>query len=223
MASTDFLGQLDAGSRRDLLAHTVRRHFRKGDFIFRVGDHGDAVFVLLDGRVKTYKLSPSGREVILWFCFPGEIFGLVETPHHKGRMVNVQACEKTEIAELPSARFHEFLESHPDVSQLCIKIIASRLGMLANRVVYLTTDNASARIAKLLMDLAARYGDGKDTAGDIPFNLTHQEIADITGIQRQTATRILGQFTARGALKIRYRRINIRDRDLLARFAARHS
>lgn len=221
MPTTDFLGQLDAIARSALLAEAAHRSLRKGDFVFRVGDSGDAVFVLLAGRIKTYKIAPSGREVILWFGFPGEIFGLVETPHHKGRMVNIEACEKTEIAEVPLARFREFLAAYPEVSQLCIRVISSRLGMLANRLVYLMADNAEARIAKLLVDLAARYHDTKGDA-EQPIGLTHQEIADITGVQRQTVTRILGRFTQRGALSVRYRKISIRDRELLARYAARH-
>ena len=203
------------------MARATRRRLAKGAFVYRVSDPGDSVYLLLAGRIKTYKLAPSGREVILWFGFPGEVFGLVETPHHKGRLVSVEACEPSEVAEIPSAKFREFLARHPDVSQLLIQIIASRLGILANRLVYLMADNAEARIAKLLVDLAARYHDPADAAGH-SIGLTHQEIADIAGVQRQTATRILGRFTERGALSVRYRRISIRDRDLLARYAARH-
>ncbi|MBI4381622.1 MAG: cyclic nucleotide-binding domain-containing protein, partial [candidate division NC10 bacterium] len=66
---------------------------RKGAFVFRVSDPGKSVYVLLAGRIKTYKIAPSGREVILWFGFPGEVFGLVESPHHRGRMVTVETCE----------------------------------------------------------------------------------------------------------------------------------
>lgn len=114
-------------------------------------------------------------------------------------MINVEACEETEVAEIPTAWFREFLAAHPDMSQLLIRIIASRLGMLANRFVYLIADNTEARIAKLLVDLAARYYYPKDGA-EHPIGLTHQEIANITRVQRQTVTRIFRKFTERGAL-----------------------
>ena len=221
MTTTDFLGKLEETTRRALLARAARRRLAKGAYVYRVSDPGDAVYLLLSGRIKTYKLAPNGREVILWFGFPGEVFGLVEAPHHRGRMVSVEACEPSEVAEIPSARFREFLAAHPDVSQLLVQIIASRLGILANRLVYLMADNAEARIAKLLVDLAARYHDPAEGAAR-PIGLTHQEIANITDVQRQTVTRILGKFTKRGALSIRYRRISIRDRELLARYAAHH-
>lgn len=221
MATTDFLGSFDDETRSALLGLAARRRLRKGACAYRVGDTEDAVFVLLSGRIKTYKIAPNGREVILWFGFPGEVFGLVEAPHHRGRMVSVEACEASELAAIPGAKFREFLAAHPDVSQVLIRIIASRLGMLANRLVYLMADNAEARIAKLLVDLAARYHDPKDGTEHL-IGLTHQEIADITGVQRQTVTRILGKFTERGALSVRYRQISIQDRELLARYAARH-
>lgn len=220
MATTDFLGRLDEETRGELLARSTRRQFGKGAFVYRVSDPGDAVYLLLAGRIKTYKLTPDGREVILWFGFPGEVFGLVEAPHHKGRMVSVEACEPSELAEISSTKFRDFLGVHPEVSQMLVQIMASRLGMLANRLVYLMADDAEARIAKFLVDLAARYHGAADEAAR-PIGLTHQEIADITGVQRQTATRILGRFTERGALSVRYRRISIRDRALLSRFASR--
>ncbi len=222
MATTDFLGKLDADTRAALLARATRRRLRKSAFAYRIGDPGDAVYLLLAGRIKTYKIAPNGREVILWFGFPGEVFGLVEAPHPRGRMVSVEACEPSEVAEIPHAKFRGFLAAHPDISQILVQIIASRLGMLANRLVYLMADNAEARIAKLLLDLAARYHDPKDGA-EHPIGLTHQEIADITDVERQTVTRIIGRFTERGALSARYRRISIRDRELLARFAARRA
>ncbi|MCC7484063.1 MAG: Crp/Fnr family transcriptional regulator [Burkholderiales bacterium] len=221
MVTTDFLGRLDREAREALLAQACRRRLRKGAFVYRICDRGDAVHFLLSGRIKTYKLTPDGREVILWFGFPGEVFGLVEPPHRRGRMVSVEACEPSEIAEIPGANFREFLDARPDVSRLLVQIMASRLGMLANRLVYFMADDAEARIAKFLVDLAARYHATADGAA-APIGLTHQEIADITGVQRQTATRILGRLTECGALSMHYRRISVRDRDLLSRYAARH-
>lgn len=220
MSATDFLGHLDAASRAELLSCGRKRHVQKGEFVFRVGEKGDSVFVLLTGRAKTYKLAPDGREVILWFSFPGDIFGLVAHPHAKGRMVSVQACEPSAVVEVPNTLFEGFLRTHPEAAHLRFQAVAFRLGMLANRLVHLTADNAAVRIAKLLLDLAARYGD-QTSRGGMSLRITHQEIADVTGVQRQTVTRVLGEFTARGALSVRYRRIGIVDLERLSTYAAR--
>lgn len=219
VATTDFLGRLDEETRSSLMAQTTRYRLGKGAFVYCISDPADTVYFLLSGRIKTCKFTPDGREVILWFGFPGEVFGLIESPHHKGRMVSVETCESCEIARMSSNGFRDFLGSRPEVSQLLVQIVASRLGMLANRLVYFAADDAETRIAKLLVNLDARY---HSSGGRVeqPIGLTHQEIADLTGVQRQTATRILGRLAKCGALSMRYRRISIRDRDLLSRYSA---
>ncbi|MBX3664709.1 MAG: Crp/Fnr family transcriptional regulator [Burkholderiales bacterium] len=219
VATTDFLGRLDETTRAALMAQATRYRLGKGAFVYCVSDPGDTVHFLLSGRTKTCKFTPDGREIILWFGFPGEVFGLLESPQRKGRMVSVETCEPCEIARMSSGSFRNFLGSRPEVSQLLVQIVAFRLGMLANRLVYFAADDAETRIAKLLVNLAARYhgsGDGPEPS----IGLTHQEIADLTGVQRQTATRILGRMAKCGALSMRYRRISIRNHDLLSRFTA---
>lgn len=218
-ATTDFLGRLDEKTRAELMSQTTRYRLGKGDFVYCVSDPGDTVHFLLSGRIKTCKFTLDGREVILWFGFPGEVFGLLEPPHHKGRMVSVETCEPCEIARISSSSFQNFLGTRPAVSQLLVQIVASRLGMLANRLVYFAADDAETRIAKLLANLDARYHNS-GSGVEHPIGLTHQEIADLAGVQRQTATRILGQLAKCGALSMRYRRISIRDRNLLSRFTA---
>ncbi|MEK6591824.1 MAG: cyclic nucleotide-binding domain-containing protein, partial [Pseudomonadota bacterium] len=85
--TADFLGQIGADEREKLLKLGRHSSFRKGEFVFRLGDRGDSVYFLLAGRLKFFRLAPNGREVILWFCFPGEVFGMTEVNDVKGRRV----------------------------------------------------------------------------------------------------------------------------------------
>lgn len=219
MTPTDFLGKLEPHVRDALLDQARRRRLKKGEYAFRVGDEGNSAFLLLHGRAKTYKVSPEGRDTILWFCYPGELFGIAAHPHALGRMVSVQACEPSEICEITQTRFDSFLDAHPVAAKLCLQAVAYRLGMLASRLVRLTADDAAARVAKLLIDLTVRYIDGHGAEAPV-VGITHQEVADITGVQRQTVTRIIGELTTCGALRARYRKIIITDRRRLAEYAA---
>ena len=84
---SDFLSRMSARDRATLLEAGTRRQFKKHDFIFQAGSPGENVYALIDGRVKIYQLSGLGRETILWFCFPGEVFGLAEIPRGRRREV----------------------------------------------------------------------------------------------------------------------------------------
>lgn len=67
------------------------RDYRKGCSIFRVGDPCAHVYFLESGRVKIYQPSSKGRDVILWFCLTGEIFGLAEAARGGQRVVGAAA------------------------------------------------------------------------------------------------------------------------------------
>jgi len=215
-AATDFLGQLGARERADLLKFARNRVLRKGELVFGAGDRGNGVHFLLSGRLKFYRLAPNGREVILWFCFPGEVFGMSEVSLPKGRRVNVEACEASRVAILAEAAFNRFLNEHPDASRLARRVLSARLGILANVLVNLVTDHAHTRIAKLILHLGERYGVRVEEEIALQIPLTHQEIANMTGVNRQTASRILGDFRREGLLSINNRRIRIESERRLA-------
>jgi CRP/FNR family transcriptional regulator len=214
--TADFLGQIGATERDKLLKLGRRRSFRKGEFVFRLGDHGDRVYFLLSGRLKFFRLAPNGREVILWFCFPGEVFGMTEVNDARGRRVNVQTCEASQVATLPEAAFNHYLDTHPDAARLCRRVMSARLGVLANVLVNLVVDDAHTRIAKLILHLGARYGLRRGEEIYLQMPLTHQEIANMTGVNRQTASRILSEFRRKGLLSINNRRIHIESEEKLA-------
>lgn len=215
VAPSNFLAQLSEQDARDLVAMGSVQHFPKGAAVFRAGDPGRNVYFLRKGRVKIYQLSPLGREVILWFCFSGEIFGLAEVARGGGRVVDAEACEASEVIAVAQDQFKSFLRSHPEAALLCMQVLSSRLRILGEVLVNLVSDDVNTRIAKLILRLSARYGTriGKKIYLTIP--LTHQEIADMVGTTRQTVTSALSQLKRQGVLSIDSHRIHIESKELL--------
>jgi CRP/FNR family transcriptional regulator len=215
VAPSNFLAQLDTDAAAALLAIATVQHYGKSDFVFRSDAPGSNVYFLRSGKVKIHQLSPLGREVILWFCFPGEIFGLAEVARGGGRVVNAQACEASEVLAVSQEKFREYLDRHPRLALLSMQVLSSRLRVLGEMFVNLVSDDVSTRVAKLIVRLSARYGTrvGKDVFLNIP--LTHQEIADMVGTSRQTVTGVLSSLKRQGVLSIENRRIHIESEELL--------
>lgn len=215
VAPSNFLARLPAADYGELRALARAQHYRKGEFIFRAGSPGRHVYFLQSGRVKIYQLSPLGREVILWFCLPGDIFGLAEVARGGGRVVNTQACAPTEVLAVSQEEFRSFLAGHPTTALLSMQVLASRLRLLGEMLVNLVSDDANTRVAKLILRLGARYGTraGREVVLNIP--LTHQEIADVVGSTRQTVTSVLAALRRQGALSIEHHRIRIESEELL--------
>jgi len=215
VAPSNFLAQLGTEDFSALLDIAGVRQYAKGDFVFRSSAPGSNVYFLRSGKIKIHQLSPVGREVILWFCFPGEIFGLAEVARGGGRVVNAQACEPSEVLAVAQEKFRTFLDHHPRVAMLSMQVLSSRLRVLGEMFVNLVADDVNTRIAKLILRLSARYGTrvGKEVFLNIP--VTHQEIADMVGTSRQTVTSVLGALKRQGVLSIDNRRIHIESEELL--------
>lgn len=215
VAPSNFLAQLPAADYANLVAIAKLRHYHKGDHVFQAGAPGHYVYFLKAGKIKIYQLSLVGREVILWFCFPGEIFGLAEVARGGGRVVNARACDYSELLAVSQEQFKKFLADHPQSALLSMRVLSSRLRILGEMFVNLVSDDVNVRIAKLILRLSARFGIriGREIFLNIP--LTHQEIADMVGTSRQTVTTTLSTLKKQGILSIDDHRIHIESEELL--------
>ena len=214
-APSDIFSKVDPQDLADLLDIGTLRRYEKGQFIFRAGDPGKNVYFLRTGRVKIYQLSTLGRQVILWFCFPGEIFGLAEVAHGGGRVVNAQTCEGADVLCIAHQRFNAYLETHTAAASVIMQVLSCRLRVLGDMLVNLIDDNVDTRITKLILRLSACYGTPVGDEVHLNMRMTHQEIADMVGTTRQTVTKVLSQLRHGGLLSIENHRICIQSRELL--------
>ncbi len=216
VAPSNFLAQLNPGDLADLESAAVLQRLSRGEYVYRAGAPGNNAYLLRSGKVKIHQISPAGREVILWFCLPGEIFGLAEVARGGERAVNAQACAESELLAVSRDRFRSFLAEHPGAALLTMQVLSSRMRVLGEIFVNLVSDDVTTRIAKLIVRLGAHYGTrvGKDIVLNIP--LTHQEIADMVGTSRQTVTTSFSALNRQGVLRVNNHRICIESPELLS-------
>lgn len=216
---SDFLGSLSPAEREALLALTERRERQKGDYIFQVGDPGNFVYFLEEGRAKIFQLSPAGKELILWFCFPGEVFGLAELPRSGQREVYAQLCSAGTVLRISRERFRDFLTEHPETAMKVIELLSCRMRLLGDMLLNLATEEVTSRVVKLLIRLAARYGTTLNGVLHLEMHLTHQEMADMIGTSRQSVTTVLNMLKRRGFLEVDRHCIHIQNQAGLERLA----
>ena len=205
----DLLSRLPDVDREQFLKIGQTHRFKKSDFVFRAGDATHHVYLLLSGRVKIYQPSSVGKEVILWFCFGGELFGLAEAAGGSERVVSAQACDESEILSIRQDRFTDFLLQHPHSALMIVQVLSCRLRVLSEVVINLVSDDVRTRILKMLLQLGARCGTTHQQGLRLNLSLTHQEIADMIGTTRQTVTTMLGQLEREGMIKTEHHMISI--------------
>ena len=190
--------------------------------LFRAGDQSSDVFIVADGCVRLFQVSPAGRETILWFSFPGEIFGIAELLSGSNREIHADANETTVVYAVKRGDFARFIGSHPEAAMRAIGILSARVRTLGHALVGLATDNVETRIAHLLYKFARVSTTppcAETCAGELCVNvrLTHQDIANLIGASRQTVSTTLADLKKSGALRYANRHIHIIGQNRLGR------
>jgi CRP/FNR family transcriptional regulator len=192
---------------RALAGLAVERSFKEGEFIFWDGDAPDWFYVIAEGSVKVIKHSSQGREFIIAFFGPGEMFGEVAVFENRPYPASAQATADTEVLGIKGADLLSFLADRPQVALRIINILGGRLRDAQSRLRDLAGERVEQRIASVLVMLSKKLGP------TLPF--TRQEIADMAGTTTETAIRVMGQFRSRGIIRSVRGRVTILDEQKL--------
>lgn len=202
-----FMERLSPDERAALCALGMRRAMQKSELLFRAGEPGDAVYLLEHGRVKIFHPGLANKEVLLWFCTPGDIFGVSEIGTAAVRQVSARANEDGSLLVIPSSAFRSFIAGSPSAAFVVLEILSERLRALGHRVQDLSTGDVAERVVHLIGRLCTQYGkpDGEALCIDLP--ITHQEMGEMIGATRQSVTSAVSELRRKGFVSMRGRRI----------------
>ena len=172
---------------------SVERSFQPNEFIFWEGDEADYFYVIAQGRIKVVKHASSGKEFIIAFFEPVEMFGEVAAFEGKPYPASAQALSASKVLGINRQNFLDFLATRPKVALRIINILGGRLRDAQGRLKDLAGERVEQRLARILLMLASRMGN------TLPF--TRQELADMAGMTTETAIRLTGGLSERGIIR----------------------
>lgn len=212
LASTAVFSALDPQALDRLAAAAVVRRYRRGEYLFHVGDPGDSLLVVAEGLVKVTISSPDGSDVVLAAMGPGESLGELAVLDGAPRSASVVAAEATTVFVLGRRELLGTMAAHPAV----LDAVLVNLGALVRRLTETTADlvflDLGGRLAKTLLRLAG-------TQQAIDAGLTQSDIAAMVGGSRPAVNKALQTLAARGWISIRPHQIVLHDKAALLRRA----
>ncbi len=206
-----FGAALTAPELEDLISRGVRRPFRRGAFIMTEGEASDHVVVLLSGRAKVSSYTADGKEVVLAVRGPGELIGELSALDEGARSATVSALEPIEALIIPSERFVAFLTDHARLAILMLQTMSRRLRDSDRKRVEFGAYDTPGRVARRLLELVDRYGEGDGSVMRIDLSLTQDELAGWTGSSREAVSKALREFRDRGWIETGRRSIKVLD------------
>jgi CRP-like cAMP-binding protein len=218
-ASPLFAG-LDDAAWAALAPRLNERTLPRGDALFAEGDPGDALHVLIDGKVKICRTSSDGRENVVAVLGPGDLLGELSLFDAQPRAASAIAVADTTLATLPDRDFRAWLGEHPAAALVLLEALAVRLRQTNEAMADLVFTDVPGRVAKALLSLAAKFGsDEGDGATRVAHDLTQEELAQLVGASRETVNKALADFAARGWLRVDGKAVVLLDADRLSRRA----
>lgn len=172
----------------------VVKQFKKTETILYEEESSQFMYIILTGKVKVIKTTGVGKEVILAIHHSGKFFGEMSLIDGKTTPASVIATEDSLIAIISKNDFYSILFTQNKIFENLLKILSSRLRTSWDTIKLLTFNNATQRIKMLFFMLSEEYG--KETAEGIilKIKLSHQEISDMTGMSRETVTRVIDKW-----------------------------
>ena len=191
----------------ELAGLAARRSFATGEFVFWEGDAPDSFYIVIEGRVKVLKHSSLGKEFIIAFFGPGEMFGEVAVFQDRPYPASAQAAADTKVLRIRREDFLSFVSQRPQVVLRIVSVLGERLRDAQGRLKDLAGERVEQRLARTLLMLSAKLG------ATLPF--TRQEIADMAGTTTETAIRFISRLKDGGIIHSERGRITILDKTKL--------
>ncbi|MGH2376170.1 MAG: Crp/Fnr family transcriptional regulator [bacterium] len=192
-----------------------RRAYRKGTMIFHKDQAGDALYIIESGHVRIFLPAEGGDELTIDLLASGDVFGDMALLDGRPRSASADALEDTVTYTLGRDEFQHYLAETPRLASALIELLSVRQRDLLEYTETLAFLDVHARIAKVLLDLANRYGTKVAEGIEIQMDLTQAELARMVGATRERVNRALASFRVQGVLELRGKKIVILDAERL--------
>ncbi|MDP2916582.1 MAG: Crp/Fnr family transcriptional regulator, partial [Dehalococcoidia bacterium] len=174
---------------------------RKGEIIYREGRRAEFLYVILEGRVKIYKVSQIGKAFIIDIRTKGDNICMFACICNMQGYATAEALEDTLIAKIHRNEILQLLATNHEFNLRIMELEGKRLYRLYDKLVELAAFATNQRLIKTIKYLSSTYGN--------TLNFTHQDLSDMCGTTLETTTRLLSRLKATGVL------ISIRGRIII--------
>ncbi|KJU82025.1 Crp/Fnr family transcriptional regulator [Candidatus Magnetobacterium bavaricum] len=168
--------------------------FKKGQTVIEQDDANNYMYIVLDGSVKVTQLTEEGKEIVLASRQAGEYFGELSLIDGKTTSATVSATSDCVVAIISKETFNFLLSSSTKITDNLLQTLCLRLRGTIETIQMLNHHNACKRLRLFFDQLSKECGKETDKGVIIQAKLTQQEIADSTGLARQTVTELMSEW-----------------------------
>ncbi len=177
--------------------------YHRGQLVFQEGEDGNALYIVIKGKVKVCLYDEEGREYVLDVIGQDGFFGELALIDELPRSANAIAMEGSDLLVVRRNDFMKLLLENPSISVNILRVLAARLRAADERIKWLAFLNVEGRILKYLLEVGARLGIKMKDYVIIERGPSQIEIANSCGCSRETVSRMISSLVKKGVISVR--------------------
>lgn len=206
-SAKDFEDLKKLADRSDIVA--VRK---KGE-IYREASSPRGVYYVNKGKVKTFRTSDLGKEIITGLYKEGDFFGYLALLQEEKYSDTAEAIEDTELSLITKEDFFDLIYRNAQVSKKFIRMLTDNVRDREEHLLKIAYNSVRKRIAEALLTITKKYGhDGEES---FSMNIPREAIAGLSGTAIETTIRTLSDFKDEGLIGIKGSQITILQKSKL--------
>jgi CRP/FNR family cyclic AMP-dependent transcriptional regulator len=190
----DIFASLSDEEMNYIKSKSIQKELEDNEIIFLEGDYGDYVYYIESGRINIFLISGEGKEKTLRIFGKGEVFGEMSIFDNLPRSASARTMSKTKLLIIPGKVILEMVKKNSDLSLNIIKELSRRMRVADLQIKDLLFKSSKERVIRNLLSLSVEFGTQTEKGILINFKLTQQDIANITGLARETVSRIMSSL-----------------------------
>jgi CRP/FNR family cyclic AMP-dependent transcriptional regulator len=199
--------------QENLVSLVRRKAIRKGELLFRQGDEGTALYIILQGRIKI-SVSRRTDAVTLAILGQGEFLGEMALLDELPRSADAMALEDSQLYALNRKDFLSFLKNNQNAVHAILSSLSLRLRKTDNLLAEMCFLNLSVRLANKLVELAEPLATNETKPQVCTLKISQQELGDILGVSRESINKELKILRSKGYVSTSRNSIYIHDLEL---------
>lgn len=191
--------------------------YSAGQDVFREGELGDALYIIICGNVRLSRSTADGNEKVLTVLGPSDHFGELAVFDPIPRTETASAVTDVRLARMPHTVLRPWIEAHPEMGERLLRVLARRLWPTQPSLPDQFFTDVPGRVARVLLRMADRFGSRTREGVQIKRDLKLEEIARLAGASRESVQEAVGHFVERGWIRMDGTSLWILDEDHLRR------
>ena len=182
-------------------------YYKKGELIFQEGDMSGFFYIIQKGKVKLFKQSTCGKNFTVGMLHEGDTVHCAVVFDGKPRWASAQARSDLILLRIRREEFLSFVAKNPSIAMSFISLLGEQIERAYDRLRDMAVHRVDQRLISILYMISSKSGD--------TLFLTAEEIADLAGTTRETASRVMVRLKNSGIIHYTRGRITVLDQTKL--------